>query len=257
MVGEGLPSFCPVDPASTDAGCPACALVPRVGYPSLPLPCWKMAPMLDATSTAILAAIAGGLFGFLAAVLIRYGARAERRREQQRADAAVLGPVMAFLTDADPDRLAFNLRGDAAEQEEVMSPLRERIDNIYGSLLILSAGHPDGRVSELAGQLATAARNAFTSAGLLVNDMLRKSDTSYRDQARADHDEARKLAAELLTEIARYGRRRSRRLALRLANPKVRPEDAVLQHINRGKLQKTRGGPADDAQPDRQDNSPA
>jgi hypothetical protein len=160
---------------------------PTVGVPSVTagsgghptLSYWKMAPMPDSTSTAVLVAIFGGLGAFLgaalSAVLTHRGRSEEHRREQQRADAAALGPVMAFLTDADPDRLAFNLHPDAAEQEKVMSALRERLDGIYGSVLILSAGHPSEQVGDLAGRLATATRNAFTSATWLVSVLAKRS----------------------------------------------------------------------------------
>ena len=193
--------------------------------------------MPDSTSTAVLVALAGGLGAFagaaLSAVLTHQGRREEHRREQQRTDAAVLGPVMAFLVDADPDRLAINVRSDAAEQEKVMSALRERLDGIYGSLLILSAGHPSEQVRDLARKLAVAVRNNLTSASWLVNDLIRRSELSNRDKAKEDHEQARNLAEDLLGEIARYGRGRPRRLSERRpARPSVRPEELVA-HVTR------------------------
>jgi hypothetical protein len=168
-----------------------------------------MAPVPDSTSTAVLVAAAGGVGAFAGAAvsarLTHRGRREERRREQQRADAATLGPVMAFLTDADPDRLAINVRSDVAEQEKVMSPLRDRLDGIHGSLLILAAGHPSDQVSDLARRLAIALRTSFTSASWLVQDVIRHSEVSYRDKAKEDHDQARQLAEDLLRGIARYG----------------------------------------------------
>jgi hypothetical protein len=172
-------------------------------------------PTDSTTTTAVVAALAGGAGVFLGAGVTAFlGERArreEQRREQQRADAAVIGPVMAFLTDAEPDRLGMNVRSDMAEQQKVMLPLAERVNGIYGSLLVLSAGHPDERVSDLARKLAVAARNAFGSASFLVSDLVRHSGVEMRDQAKADHETARKLADELVAEIARYGRRRPRR----------------------------------------------
>jgi hypothetical protein len=173
-----------------------------------------MAAVPDSTSTAILVAVAGGAGAFAGAAfsawLSQHGRRKERRQEQQRADAAVLGPVMAFLTDVDPDRLGFNIRPDVTEQEKVMSPLRDRLDGIHGSLLVLAAGHPSDQVSDLARQLAIAVRSTFTSAAWLVQDLIRHSELSYRDKAKEDHEQARTLAEDLLNEIARLRARLNR-----------------------------------------------
>jgi hypothetical protein len=169
-----------------------------------------MATVPDSTSTAVLVAVAGGAGAFagaaLSAWLTQHRRRKERRQEQQRADAAVLGPVMAFLTDVDPDRLAANVRSGATEQEKVMSPLRDRLDGIHGSLLVLAAGHPSDQVSDLARRLAIAVRSTFTSVSWLVQDLIRHSELSYRDKAKEDHAQASQLAEDLLNEIARYGR---------------------------------------------------
>jgi hypothetical protein len=168
----------------------------------------------DSTTTAVIAALAGGVGAFLGASLTALlgerGRREAHRRAQQRADAEVIGPVMAFLADAEPDRLGINVRSDLAEQQKVMAPLAERADSAYGALLVLAAGHPDAHIRDLARQLALAVRNTFGSTSFFLVDLVRTSGMEMRGQAKADYQAATELAERLLTEIARYGRRATR-----------------------------------------------
>jgi hypothetical protein len=193
----------------------------------------------DSTSTALLVALAGGLGAFLGAAFTAWltlrRRREEHRREQQRADAAVLGPVMAFLAETEPEGLGISVDPESAVQQ--MSELGSRADGVYGSLLVLYAGHPSERVSDLARKLASAERSAFKSTSLFIHDRIERSGGDTYAQAKKDHDQTTKLAEDLLEEIARYGRRHPRRWTswtqlLRPTSSSVRPEDLVT-HVTR------------------------
>ncbi|HET6918746.1 MAG TPA: hypothetical protein VFI46_04685 [Jiangellaceae bacterium] len=184
--------------------------------------------MPDSTSTAVIAALAGGVGVFLGAWLTQHGRREERRQEQQRADADVLGPVMAFLAETEPEGLGISIHSTTMVKQ--MSELGIRADGIYGSLLVLYAGHPSAQVSDLARELAVASRQAFKSTSFFIYDLIGRSGGDTRAQTKKDPEHARKLADDLLEEIARYGRRRPRRWRIpvrRPTGPIARPEDLV------------------------------
>jgi hypothetical protein len=160
----------------------------------------------DTTTTAVIIAVAGGFGAFLGASLtagLMYRAwRTDRRREQQRSDAEAIGPVAVFLTDAHPDRLAFNARSNDEEQAQVMHALRDRLDASRPRLLVLATGHPRADVRKLAKELEVALSNAYTSAAWFVAD-IRSGGDFDREKALQDHGKAEALTDRLMEQIGR------------------------------------------------------
>jgi hypothetical protein len=164
---------------------------------------------MDTTSPAVLiwTAVAGGTGGFLGAslsALLTYRSRAiDRRREQQRLDGDVLGPVSILLSDANPDRLGFNVSRDMTVQDERMADLRQRANASSGQLLTMAASHPNKEARKLADELAVATGNAITSASWFIRDLVNDRALDYRDTALADHAKAQDLLNRLRDVIAK------------------------------------------------------
>ena len=160
---------------------------------------------------AVLVALAGGVGGFAGSALSVWVSNRSQdtthRREQQRRDAEALGPVSSYLTDSDPQRLAFNMSPDTEVQSERMQKLVSARDRLRIGLLVLAAGHPAPAAADLARQLDTALYNALTSARWAVSDLHSAKDLGYLDQAIADHARAQSLLSELNQASARYGRK--------------------------------------------------
>jgi hypothetical protein len=158
------------------------------------------------TEVLILTALAGGAGGFAGAALSAWltvrSRSTDRRREQQRRDAEVIGPVYSLISDAHPDRLAFNLSRDVDVQRERMEALRLRGNTAVGGLYVMAAGHPDGNVRSVSRDLAVDVQNALTSAGWFIHDMTQDRDQGYRDTAMGDHQKARDLLEQLTTLVA-------------------------------------------------------
>jgi hypothetical protein len=169
----------------------------------------------DSTLTAAVVAAAGGVGAFAGAAFsawISQGAqRRTQRHEQQRRDAEVVGPVLDFLVDVDPMRLAINASPDADQQNEVLRTLQERRDALRASILVLAVGHPDPVMRGKSRELAVALYNASTSAFWAVRDLHEQRGRNMLDVSKGDHAAAQQLAEELLDESARYGEGRRRK----------------------------------------------
>jgi hypothetical protein len=148
-------------------------------------------------------------FSLLAAVLVagvtelRY--RTDRRRDQARRDAEVLGPVLVYLADMEPDRKMFHVPGEIEAMFDEMRELRRRLDAIRGPLLVLRAGHHNAQVRRDAQSLAVALSNVQTSTEWVLRDMIHhaaSTDSSEVDRMRKDPQRATTLADSLLARIA-------------------------------------------------------
>jgi hypothetical protein len=116
--------------------------------------------------------------------------------------AEILAGTKALLTDAHPDRLAFN----AGKQPpaEVFGGLDERWQRIRVPLLTVAAADSDARIRDLAGQLEVAVANMLNQGMWLVSDVLAGRDLlTTREDAVREHKEATRLLDKLLAEIHR------------------------------------------------------
>jgi hypothetical protein len=177
-----------------------------------------MSSMNDTTWTALLVAAAGGLGAFGGAGLtawftLRSQDRAHRQ-EQRLRDAEVVGPVLDYLVDSDPTRLAMNASPDPQRQSDDLAALKERRDQLRASVLVLAAGHPDPIVRARARELSVALYNALSSAAWAVRDLEFHTDRSALEVATGDHAAAQEAAECVLEESTRYadsGKTRVRR----------------------------------------------
>lgn len=114
---------------------------------------------------------------------------------------------MAYLVDADPQRLTINVRPELDEQSAINTALQTRRDRLIGELLVMAAGHPDGAVRESCRDLSVALHNSFSSAMWVVRDLLRNSagTETVLASARGDYDSTKRIAERLLIEVAAYG----------------------------------------------------
>jgi hypothetical protein len=153
----------------------------------------------------VLLALAAGLGGVVinTAVVHREQNRAHWR-EQQRKDSETLGPVLVYLTNSHPTRLAANKPSDAKEVSRTLRVLGERRDRLRENVATLGAGHPDPVAARLARELEVALHNALVSAAWVLHDV---GDADTLAHANADHDLARTLTDDLIEQSARYGRR--------------------------------------------------
>ena len=160
---------------------------------------------------ALIVALASGAGAFGGAAFSTWAKhRADERayrRDQQRRDASVLGPVMSYLVDANPQRLTFNARPNPDEQTAINTALQTRRDRLIGELMVLAAGHPDAAVRESCRDLSVALHNSFSSAIWAVRDLLGNSGASETTLATAsgDYDSTQRIAERLLVQVAAYG----------------------------------------------------
>ena len=165
-------------------------------------------------ATALLIAAAGGVGAFLGAwvspVLNRREQRRQLRREQQKSDAQVLGELMNFLTDIEPQRLGLFTTREAATRKG--PELGEQYGRVYGSLVILTIGHPAQRVRDVAAQSAQAVRKAAASSGMHLHAILKDSSMQFLEKAKTDHKVAWDCSNRLIAEVVGYGEGSHRRL---------------------------------------------
>jgi hypothetical protein len=171
-----------------------------------------------ATVTITLGASAIAVLGTLGATILqqRLGRRerqATEAREWVKSGAEVLGPIQSLLTDADPQRVTWNLN---AETESMMTELREGRwqSQIRDRLAVLAAAHPSGEVRAKATELSVGLHNALHATSWLVHEMGERKDRSYLSDAMTEHDKARKLARELASLLHGFaGQQRSTKRA--------------------------------------------
>ncbi|HVF12698.1 MAG TPA: hypothetical protein VNA87_06395 [Actinomycetota bacterium] len=142
----------------------------------------------------------GGLIIALVAVLlsgwigVRQQRLADRTRRQERA-ADALGPVIALLSDVNPERWAF-AAGPGAR--DITKGWWDRwLGRIREPLLAVAAGYPSERERTLALKLSTAIHNTIvSSSGFGV--ALPGADPPWTyERAKDDHKEAVELLGEL------------------------------------------------------------
>jgi len=160
--------------------------------------------------TALLIAVAGGAGGFLGSTVSAWvGHRTQdhaARRAQQQRDADALGPVLSYLVDTDPTRLANNVTPDQEERERVFRELKDRRDKLRVQLLVVAAGHPDEEVRLMCRELSARLYNALTSASWAIHDQYEPGyGENLTENAQAEHQLAYDLAEQLLEAIANYG----------------------------------------------------
>lgn len=151
------------------------------------------------TGIGAVAAIGGGFVGSW--IQVRYQHRSDRDRRRERA-AEILAEARALLTEANPDRLAFN--ACTTTSPRTFDDLQGRWREIRVPLLTLSTVGDSKPVRDLARQLEPAMANALTRAAFLVGDLLRNRDIGdAREDANRDHTEAIGLLGQLEEAIQR------------------------------------------------------
>jgi hypothetical protein len=75
-----------------------------------------------------------------------------------------------------------------------MMTLRDRLSAV-------AVGHPSADGRRLAAELQVAVHNSVTSAQWVTNDLLRKNELSYLDNAKADHAKAREIHQQAASEL--------------------------------------------------------
>jgi hypothetical protein len=112
----------------------------------------------------------------------------------------VLAETRALLTDANPDRLAFN--AGQPPQEVAFRGFHQRWQRIRVPLLSVAAGDPSPKIRDLAGQLEVAMANTLNRGMWLVGDVLAgRGLHDTREEAVREHKEATRLLDELLAEV--------------------------------------------------------
>lgn len=157
-------------------------------------------PWIPVATAVTAAGAALGAQGIAGRIQRRNQERTEGSQRRERA-AEVLAEVRAFLTDAHPDRLAFNAGEDRSEK--TLTDLRERRERIRIPLLTLAGSHPFRKVRDLARRLEIAMANTLTTGHWLVSDLLqyRGDLLENREEAKRNHEEASSLLDELLEAI--------------------------------------------------------
>lgn len=160
------------------------------------------------TTTAVVAALAGGAGAFLGASVTAFLAtRAQgktHRREQLRRDAETLGPVREYLEiTINPERLAVNAPVDDQAAQALHENLRGQRDQHLAAVNVMAAGHPDPVVRSTAKKFAIELYNAGHSAGWMIRDALR--DGRLRDAANKDYQNALEFLEKLNDQTAAYG----------------------------------------------------
>lgn len=141
-------------------------------------------------------------------VVLRVDRRADERRRveerQQRAldrqwlDAEVVADVERLLTDIDPMRRSMNINKAEGAEAKLWADLDVRRDDTIRRLLVLSTGHPEVNVRELAQQLAVELHNSANATRWQVHDMLQDRDNAeWMQTARNEHDRATGTLREL------------------------------------------------------------
>jgi hypothetical protein len=148
-------------------------------------------------------ALAGVIVSPLGAIAVAFLAGRQREndrtvveREKARAEsAAVLGPLLVLLNDAEPYRLAVQT---GPHTPEVFKDLRRRWMELRDSLGVMGAVEP--RWSQEALRLVIAVDNALYSAQLWTGDV---TSERFKSAAEGDHREAMQRAKALVNLVWR------------------------------------------------------
>ncbi len=123
----------------------------------------------------------------------------ERRLRQARA-ADAIGPGVALLDNADPDRLSVNAD---AQTREKLARLDERWTTLREPLLALAVSSPSADERRLARALSVAIHNTLVSAKTRAMHFVDGSIDQVwtRAEARDRHEQARRLVDELASVV--------------------------------------------------------
>jgi hypothetical protein len=139
------------------------------------------------------------LGGFIGAGIPGWLAYVGMRRGRQATDAAAFGPAMLLLDRMHPDRITFNVSGDADAEPTKVGELAEQTQTARERLLIVRAGHPRRQVRELADVAQVKLGNVHHALGWQVGDLLRNRDNpAWGDHYRETHAEAEATMRDLI-----------------------------------------------------------
>jgi hypothetical protein len=165
-------------------------------------------PVLPAWATAVLT-LTGVVIGALIA-LVTNERQLRHSKEEREANeitalrekgAAIIGPLLGLLSDADPDRMAINA---GPQTPELMRQYLERWNGLRDQLSIYGALHPAHGVSVLTTRLVAAGWNSLTSTGWLVRDVPTSFTLEQREKAKEDHELALEVAHQLRKTMRSY-----------------------------------------------------
>lgn len=127
----------------------------------------------------------------------------DRRREQARRDGEALVPVLAYLADANPQRVAMNLPTVAEDALAIARSMGERMEDIRRQLYLLGISHPSADVRQGAKDLVVRMLNVQYWLSRMIADMAKHRDA--QDSTRGlevEHKAANNLAADLARLMA-------------------------------------------------------
>ncbi|HVF12714.1 MAG TPA: hypothetical protein VNA87_06475 [Actinomycetota bacterium] len=142
----------------------------------------------------------GGLVIALVAVLLsgwlsRQQQRLVERSRRQEKAADALGPVIALMSDVNPERWALSAGPGA---REIAQEWRDRwFGRVREPLLAIAAGYPSERERTLALKASTAIHNAIVSSGGFGVALPGADPPWTYERAKDDHKEASLLVIEL------------------------------------------------------------
>jgi hypothetical protein len=121
------------------------------------------------------------------------------RRGRQSSDAEAFGAAILLLDRVNPERVTINLNPDPTAEDAKWAELQEQFTAARERLLVVSAGHPQQRVRELALDTEIKIANAFHASQWAVRDMQNKRDNpEWMTHARKAHGDAEAKLRELI-----------------------------------------------------------
>ncbi|MBA3737497.1 MAG: hypothetical protein H0W97_02920 [Actinobacteria bacterium] len=122
----------------------------------------------------------------------------QARWAERAADA--LADLEILLTDAHPDRVAFNMDRETIAGD--VASLRDRGTLVRREVAVLAVGHPDATIRTDAKALQVGIFNALGSLGGFMRDMVQHADTDdSRVEALKDHGSVRELAEKITDHL--------------------------------------------------------
>lgn len=162
------------------------------------------------------------------------------RRGRQSADAEAFGAAILLLDRVNPDRVTINFNPDASAEKAKWQELQRELTAARERLLVISAGHPQQRIRELALITEVRITNAFQASHWAVHDIkANRVNQEWMDHAHKAHTDAETALRQLID--ANFTWSIFGRFPLRLRN---RPKMVGLQveEVNRDKLDELRTG---------------